>query len=42
MHQAVPNILNVTRHQQPVDAVVRPTCIWKVETGNSFINCQVL
>ena len=28
MHHTVPNILNL--HQQPVDAVVRPTFIWKL------------
>jgi len=29
MHHTVPNILNFTM-QQPVDAVVRPTFIWKL------------
>jgi len=28
MHHTVPNILNFT--MQPVDAVVRPTFIWKL------------
>ena len=30
MHHTVPNILISQFHQQPVDAVVRPTLIWKL------------